>query len=546
MSQRSISQGFSQDFPLLSPQAPLGSQDPPNLLTPKENDSFYNFPLSNPSILYDNEFQSPNPSQTPPRKRSRLNGSLSECSQGLKDQASQGASSLLDPLSQASTISLMGSQDLRLCEKVEDVEEPILTAPEDTLDNIFGEKISLLASQTWGAFVCLQNSNVFKIKGEDKLWAGRSSKANIRMNFPFMSAKHFAIERQKTGVPFKYDYYIEDLKSTNGTYIYQSDSEERLSVKKSTKLKAGDIVIFKTNVEEKLECKNVYYLFVDSTITIGRELKSNFVLYTGCSVPKGKNILLNIGVHRKTFKKYLIKQPDPSFPKEEGLKYFKEEVQRCQLLKKLHCKGVAKMLYFEMGESPYILEEMGQYSNAYTLKQHETRLEEEECRSIFRQVYTSLKELHRQGISHGGISLKAIFIASKDEKNYDVILSSPIDSTCKPEKDLFMLGMACCAALSGIEVPLPSLDQPSEKKRFLDPKDMAIVVKALPDTQRLGHDFIAKLLFAQDSLTASPHPWLNTAPLLKREPTLASLKRINQPTRTLSGSHSTLQKSLEE
>lgn len=196
-------------------------------------------------------------------------------------------------------------------------------------------------------------------------------------------------------------------------------------------------------------------------------------------------VLLSIGVHRKTFKKYIVKQPHPDLPKEEGLQHFEIELKRCLLRQKTPPVGVAKVLYSEMGDFPYILEEMGQYGNVYTLVKHrKANLKEEECRAILRQVFPALRHLHKQNISHGGISLHSIFLTNEA---FDAVLSGPIDPTCTSQRDLVMLGTACCVALSGVGIQLASPSQPSEKKMFLDPNDMAIVKKALPDIHHHGN-----------------------------------------------------------
>lgn len=189
-----MSQGLSQDFPLLSPQDSFGSQDPPNLLTPRENSSFYNLhPIRHLSIP-DVESNTPNPSQTPPRKKNRPNISFSQSSRGYMDTGrsivitysyifispdSQRTFTLPDSLSQASTISLMGSQDLRISDNTEEVEEPYFAAPDLNTEDIFGENLIPQDIEAWGALVCLQNSTIFQLRAKDKLVCGRSSKSDV-------------------------------------------------------------------------------------------------------------------------------------------------------------------------------------------------------------------------------------------------------------------------------------------------------------------------------------------------------------------------------
>ncbi|KAI0216984.1 hypothetical protein L0F63_004382 [Massospora cicadina] len=497
--------GSSQDSPLLSPYDSAGSQD--NLFNTPTTFTRQDKPNSDEESLV---------------------GELGKFAidTGLA-RGSQGAVSHCEPLSQASTVSNLGSQEIGhlACFREESVGLGF-AVPENSLDALLGEGES--DPQVWGALVSLQNGSVYRLREPfDKLVFGRSSSADVQINLPFVSGIHFSLERVESGRSGRFRYYIADNKSTNGTYLIRGGEQLRVT-DQGVELHPEEAIYLKFNAQlHATHLKRVALIFVEAGPTLGWEADQLFSLHNLPHRPKGGDYRADIGIHRGTFRKYLIKRPTRC--DRAGLLKFYEEHRRCQSYQRFAYHGLPKLVSLVECREPFMVEALGQFGSVASLRYLVQRIPEPRCQRIFRQAYRSLKFLHSKAITHGAFTLGSVYFTNRDD---EVMVTGILNLAHNPPRDLVMLGQACFYALGGVKLEAPGPGLASENRRDLDPADVEDLKRALPGVSSEGYDFIAKLLFAREALSDSLHPWIAPKRALGRGEPLPPPPGLRRSTQT--------------
>lgn len=143
---------------------------------------------------------------------------------------------------------------------------------------------------------------------KDLITFGREKDNDIILDNPAVSSKHFKIYREN------YHYYLEDLKSTNGTFI-ESHKIEKIEIKNNTEIRVINYkIIFNITKPEKQKAKLKVIEFPAGDITeFSLEKKSTFIGIEGkADIPvKPKNIYsvisdISASVSLRNNKFYLI------------------------------------------------------------------------------------------------------------------------------------------------------------------------------------------------------------------------------------------------